>query len=339
MAITWNLAGLVAQFRSLTGRSSTNDESDTECGNWINEFYVNYCPDELDVDEFDTTLTQELTATDSGEYTLSTSVDQLSEPAMVNGNQSLLFFRDSVDFFENYPSFEQYITAPTLSIGSSDTTKVLHAAFSYTIAGYAYTKASSEVDLTGDAIPVGKYGAWKLEIDADGDITVTAASENGTGYDTVRDAVEGLTSSDSDSCYMGYVTVTKSDGAFTPASTALDDAAVTDTYTDGQFGFRSIPNSVLVYGTKLYVRPKPDDIYTLTMHSIGQRPSALSGSTEITDARLGLFIALGAALMYLNGKGDDEREAELSRRYAVLKSKLRFDPMRRFIGSTAKRAY
>ena len=117
--------------------------------------------------------------------------------------------------------------------------------------------------MTGAAVPAGKYGAWSLKIDVDGDITVTAAGDNGTGYATPRIALDALTKADGESAYMGYVTVIKSDGAFTPATTALDASNVTKTFTDGKFENRAEPNSVLLYGDNLYVKPKPNDIYEL----------------------------------------------------------------------------
>ncbi len=129
---------------------------------------------------------------------------------------------------------EQFITDPTLVIGTSDTKKVKHSDFDYQINQFAYSKASSEVDLTGSAVPEDKYGAWSLKIDSDGDITVAAATDNVTGYDTPRKALEALSSSDSESSYIGYVTVMKSDGAFTPATTALDASNVTATFTDAR---------------------------------------------------------------------------------------------------------
>ncbi len=140
------------------------------------------------------------------------------------------------------------ITDPSLAIGVTDTEKVKHSDFSYEIQSKSYSKASSEVALTGSAIPQGKYGAWSLKIDEDGLIAVAAAADNATGYDTPRKALESLGVSDSDSAYMGYVTVTKSDGAFTPDTTALNATNVTATFTDGKFENRGEPLSALLYG-------------------------------------------------------------------------------------------
>ncbi|KKL86934.1 hypothetical protein LCGC14_1939750, partial [marine sediment metagenome] len=207
---------------------------------------------------------------------------------------------------------EQFITAPTLIIGSSDTTKVKHSDFDYLINDFAYSKSSSEVDLTGDAIPEGKYGAWSLKIDSDGDITIAAADDNVTGYDTPRIALEDLDSSDSSSAYMGYVTVIKSDGAFTPAVTALDASNVTATFTDGRFENRSTPISALLYGTQLFVQPKANDIFQLKALTISDRPTALETSDTLADPKHGPAIARGAAILYLGPRGGQNRIAELA---------------------------
>ena len=70
-------------------------------------------------------------------------------------------------------------------------------------------------------------------IDRDG--TINQAGANSTGYLTPALAIAALSVADADNAFMGYVTVASTDsGGFVPGTTALDDAAVTDTYTDGQ---------------------------------------------------------------------------------------------------------
>lgn len=357
MSLTWNITELIARFRTLTGLSSTSDISDSDVTDLVNDYYVNHFPVDATINEFDTFLTQAISATDDGEYDLADSVDRLDDPVTVNGEQIVLmrdrelFFasHDHTHFLHGFRSTgpilgdkfedEQFITAPTLAIGSGDTAKVLHDAFDYRIQQFAYSKATSEVALTGSAIPAGKYGAWSLKIDSDGDITVAAAGDNGTGYDTPRLAIEALSNADGSSAYMGYVTVTKSDGAFTPGTTALDAANVTGTYTDGKFEQRGMPTRALLYGTKLYVRPKPNDIYEFKALQIAQRPTALAGATVIADPKHGPMIAAGSAILYLNSIRDFEAVKELNVQFEYYQNDTKQDRIKRLLGQQIRRNF
>ncbi len=361
MAKLWDLSELRAQFRVYTGRPTTGQISDSDINDLINDYYVNQFPSDAKVDEFDTFFTQALSATDDGVYDISQDVDRLDDPVTINGNQ-IRFYRDRESFFSDHQGFrghhhhflsllsihnthtrkfedEQFITEPTLVIGSSDSTKVKHSDFSYNINDFAYSKSSSEVDLTGSAVPSGKYGAWSLKIDSDGTITV-AAAENSTGYLTPRLALEALDSSDSASAYMGYVTVIKSDGAFTPATTALDAANVTATFTDGRFEGRTTPISALLYGQKLYVYPKPNDIYQLKALHIADRPTALSGDSDApADRKWGNAIALGAAIIYLQSNDGNDIVKELTPLGVYLLNSIQSDKTKRLLGGVVQRSF
>ena len=304
-----------ALMRVHIGRPSTGQVTDSVLNDWIDNYYVNNFPSDAKVDEFDVFFTQALSATDNGIYPIAQKIDRLANPLTINGNEIILS-RDREDFFssnhlhhgdhtlDHFGSHfgdhfgpyidEQYITDPGLAIGTSDTAKVKHDAFDYDVQGFAYSKATSEVDLTGDTVPQNKYGAWSLKIDTDGTITVAAADDNVTGYDTPRKALEALDKTDNESAYMGYVTVISTDaGGFIPATTALDDSAVTDTFTDGRFEIRDTPTMALLYGQDLYVRPKANDIYQLRSLSIGERPTAFtSDSDTVADEKWGLMILL-----------------------------------------------
>lgn len=357
---TWNIAQLVARWREDTGRSQTTDISDEDVRKFINDYYVNYFASDAKVDEFDTFFTQALSATDDGVYALAQNVDRLDDPVTINGNQIILC-RNREEFFGLNPlrghyfhrfrflslphnifngkfEDEQFITDPTLIIGSSDAAKVKHSAFDYLINDFAYSKASSEVDLTGSAIPEDEYGAWSLKIDEDGDITVAAAEDNATGYDTPRLALEGLGSSDSESAYMGYVTVTKSDGAFTPATTALSASNVTATFTDGKFENRSTPIMSLLFGTNLYVHPKPNDIFEFKALTISDRPTALDTNNVLADPKHGPAVARGAAIKYLSSRGGQGRIAELAIETTHIFNSIRSDKIKRLLGQVVRRS-
>ena len=360
MALTWNLAGLVTRWREDTGRSQTTDISDSNVGDLLMDYYVNYFPSDAEVDEFDTFFTQALSATDDGVYAIDQSVDRLDDPITINGNQIILY-RDRELFFGHLRGHhhhfqflrlphntlngkfedEQFITDPTLVIGSSDPAKVKHSDFDYLINDFAYSKASSEVALTGSTVPQNKYGAWSLKIDEDGTITVAAGSDNATGYDTPRKALEALDDSDSESAYMGYVTVIETAAAgFIPDTTSLaTGGTITATFTDGRFENRATPIAALLYGQNLYVMPKPNDIYEFKALQIADRPTVITGNTTIADPKHGPAIARGAAIQYLEPRGGQQRIADLAITTKHMFNSIRSDKIKRLLGQQVQRNF
>ncbi len=360
-AKTWKLSEMRTLWRELTGRKSITQNTDASVDEEIIDYYVNRFSHDARVDEFNVFFTQALSATDDGVYSLNQRVDRLDDPVTINGRQIVLY-RDRELFFgtdhhhrhHHFAHFtgqrtsfhhfqfkdEQFITDPILVIGSSDTKKVKHSDFSYEIQNKSYSKSSSEVDLTGDAIPQGLYGAWSLKIDVDGDITVTAAVANGTGYATPRIALDALVASDSDSAYMGYVTVTKSDGAFTPATTALGASNVTSTFTDGKFENRAEPITALLFGQNIYVRPKPNDIYELEALSIADRPTAFADDDAVPDdVKWGPAIASKSALEFLVRNGPDDAIAGVAAYADNMMSRIRPDKIKRLLGQVVQRSF
>ncbi len=360
--LTWNMTQLIVKFREDTGRSQTTDISDNDVAKLINDYYVNYFAGDTGVDEFNTFFTQALSATDDGKYTLNQNIDRLDDPVTINGNQ-ITFYRDRELFFSgnnlhghhhrftgllttlhssHFHKFEdeQFITDPTLVIGT-DTTKVKHSDFDYSINDFAYSKSSSEVTLTGSTVPQNKYGAWSLKIDTDGTITVAAADDNVTGYDTPRLALEALGSSDSSSVYMGYVTVIETAAAgFIPDTTSLaTGGTVTATFTDGRFENRSTPVTALLYGTQLFVHPKPNDIYQFKALSISDRPTALDTNDEVADPKHGSLIARMTALKYLSPRGGQDRILELAPETQGMLNSVRLDKIKRLTGQVVQRSF
>lgn len=140
----------------------------------------------------------------------------------------------------NYP-----VTKTGLAIGST-AQNVKNAAFDFTIAGVQYSKAEVAAGTApgNDVIPQAKYGAVALDIGSDGTIDVIEAADNATGYDSTALAIAGIPAAAADHARMGTVTVTKSDGAFTFGTTALNAANVTTVYTDGETHFEAIGAAV-----------------------------------------------------------------------------------------------
>lgn len=125
------------------------------------------------------------------------------------------------------------VTSAGLAIGST-VTAVSTIAFSYIISGTTYSKAAVPAGTApgNDVVPSGKYGAVAFDIGSDGTIDATEAYLNSTGYTTAVLAVAGLPQIAKGHIRLGYVTATKSDGAFTFGTTSLVAANTTVVYSD-----------------------------------------------------------------------------------------------------------
>jgi len=124
------------------------------------------------------------------------------------------------------------ITSAGLAIGSTNTA-VSSTAFAYVINGVVYTKTAVAAGTApgNDVIPQSKYGAVAFDIGVNGTIDAVEAYANAIGYTSAALAVSGLPQVGDEHIRLGYVTVTKSDGAFTFGTTALNAANVTTAYT------------------------------------------------------------------------------------------------------------
>lgn len=124
------------------------------------------------------------------------------------------------------------VSSAGLAIGS-DAEKVSSTAFEYCINGTMYSKAAVTAGTApgNDVVPQSKYGACAFDIGTDGTIDAVEAADNATGYATAAAAVADIPAVGADHVRMGYVTVIKSDGAFTFGTTQLSAANVTEVYT------------------------------------------------------------------------------------------------------------
>ena len=125
------------------------------------------------------------------------------------------------------------ITDAELAIGST-TTAISTVAFSYLVNKKIYTKTAVAAGTApgDDVIPTAEYGAVALDIGTDGTIDVKEAYKNALGYTTAALATTDLPPVAGSHVRLGTVSVTKSDGAFTFGTTALNAANVTTVYTD-----------------------------------------------------------------------------------------------------------
>lgn len=318
-------------FRTYTGLSSTNDITDEEINDRLNDFYKNIFVKEVQAENFRLDFNQAVTVDDDGEYSLASDIIEIDGGITFNNEAiSQYYERDRFfgeggqfrsqssnrnwDFWGSYPDTETYNTAPGLAIGSVDTAKVATDAFNYKIADWTYSVTATETTMTGSTVPQNKYGAWFLSVDSDGDFTVSEASDNATGYSTPGRAVNGLSTTVTNSSVIGFVTAISTDaGGFIPGTTGFDDAAVTDTFTDGDPALRSKPDGCLVKGRKLFIRPKSDDQGNIRARLLLKRPAELTLDTStVFNEEWGNAIVAGAAVQYLNTISDTDRAAEIN---------------------------
>ena len=91
MALTWTLAQIRAKVRKLTGRRSASQLTDDDIDDFINDYYRNKFPIEVDLDQFRSYFVQRLSATDSGEYSLDDD-DAISTAALIIAPIIAIFF-------------------------------------------------------------------------------------------------------------------------------------------------------------------------------------------------------------------------------------------------------
>ncbi|HBJ74819.1 MAG TPA: hypothetical protein DDY86_04720 [Syntrophaceae bacterium] len=124
------------------------------------------------------------------------------------------------------------LNSPTLAIGST-TTHVSTVAFNFVINGVQYYKAAVAAGTApgNDVIAQSKYGAVAFDIGADGTIdAIEATGQAAAQFTTAAAAVAALPAAASDHVRLGWVTATKSDGAFTFGGTALSAVNSTVVY-------------------------------------------------------------------------------------------------------------
>lgn len=312
--LTWTRAEIRAEWRKLTGRSSVLDISDDDVDALLNDYYVNYFPEDALVTNFDGWHGELAYPTDSGIYELDSTVVKIMEPMMING-APITFYQDKDYFFKMYPSKEQYFSDPGIAIGVLDTKKVLNGTFIFDVQGNSYTKDSAENTFVGlSTIPQNKYGAFCLKVESDGTVTIYEADDNATGYDSPALAIADLPDADNDTAYMGFVTVMcEAVAGFIPGTTALDAGTVIDLYTDGDPAHRGTPTGVLIVHNRIYLAPRADDFYVFAAAAEMTRPDALALDADVpADPKWGPAIALGAAIIYLAPRGGQKRIQELT---------------------------
>jgi len=305
------LQGIRTTWREDSGLSGTDDISNAAIDVRINDFYKGPFMEDIYHTSLESDFTQATIATDDGDYNLASTILEVQSRATFN-NAELIQYNNRDEFFREHPNQEDYITNPTLVIGTSSTAAVKNASFNYEVSDWTYTKAAAETALSGDSVPQSTYGAWMLSLPADGTVVITPAGDNSTGYATPGLAVNGINTSVTGSI-MGFVTAINTDAVFDPGTTDLDASGVTATFTDGNPGLRMTPNAFFVDGRTLFLRPKPDDAGLFEARLMYTLPSELDDDTaEVFDEKWGYAIAAGDAASYWATHGDTEKANQLN---------------------------
>jgi hypothetical protein len=323
--MTWNLTALIARFRVLAGTPSTSQLSDLEITDFINDFYHNKLPIEIDDEKLNSEYTKVVRVYDSGTYDLSDDVVVLKGPYYIDDEQILIYQdEDSDRFFSQYPKIDTgaayFVTFPNLAIGTNKA-KIKNDAFVFRTSGgdYTWDAPTGETFLRGSTVPQNKYAAWRLEIGIDNAISIVEATNNASGYSTAAQAVQGLIDESDVRACMGFITVINTAGVFVPGTTALDATGVAATFTDGFHSTRSNPVTALLYKGTLYLGPKPDDTYVFRCNAKIKPTELVNGTDALTVDDWGQFVAYGAAIEYGMGIKDTELVSSLSAMYQKYK--------------------
>jgi len=132
-----------------------------------------------------------------------------------------------------------------LAIGSTKP-NVANGNLFYIIGGVQYYLAADAVGtaLSGDNVPQNKFGAWALDIDAAGSITIAPAAANAAGYASAALAGAGIPAVAATKVRLGYATAINTGAVFDPGTTNLDAVGVTDTYVNSDSIYNSIGTAV-----------------------------------------------------------------------------------------------
>jgi hypothetical protein len=111
------------------------------------------------------------------------------------------------------------------------------------------------------------------------------------------------------------VTITDSDSVVSNVAMYLDPALFFAVYPDDghdEDDERNTPEAVLFWDRSLYLRPRPDAVYTLKFTALYRRTAFVNDTDYPTDYAWGPLIAYGAALEVLRESGETEEVQRLT---------------------------
>lgn len=156
--MAWTLSSLREEVRQITGFVSTSQISDSDINLFINRFYQNTLPSELNLPaltdfwEFNTSKNVDVYANLSSNYSL-------DNPATINGFEALIY-TDAATFYSDFPQFYDRTNIATGNGATTNYTGTLTSLSVYAAVGvtitdsvetFVYTSLASDViTLTGD---------------------------------------------------------------------------------------------------------------------------------------------------------------------------------------------
>lgn len=120
-----------ARVRALTGRSTTNDLSNSDLDDWVNLFYQDYLPDEVKLRSLDTFYTFS-TAVGDDEYDKDADYITLRPKVYIDGSEVNLYDDPNL-FYRKHPERAVWLSGRAYVVGDTVT--------STTSVGYLYTCA------------------------------------------------------------------------------------------------------------------------------------------------------------------------------------------------------
>jgi len=102
--MTWNLGTIRTKIRVITGRLHTAIMSDSEIDDYINNYYTNIMPVQLDSRALEV-FYSDVTVAGTGEYALASTVPAIKLPLMID-NVPIPLSYDKEAFFNDFPETE-----------------------------------------------------------------------------------------------------------------------------------------------------------------------------------------------------------------------------------------
>lgn len=279
MAAGWTVPQIIAKVRNITGTPSSDQLTDDQILDYINNYYVYTMPFEL----------KEQIQLKYYDFTTVPLQDQYSMPVDFLTNQPICwadgifvnYYEDPNIFFKDWP--QQYNQD---SVG------------------------------TGTGINTIPNGATQASPIIGGTFFITDGTATNTMSDTVNSPFDG-TGSLANSSGSGSGTINYGTGAYTGVTfpnVIVSGATIYDKY---QAMVQTRPQGVLFFNNVLTFRPVPDQVYQIRLQGyINPNQLTISPVTSPTLIEWGQVIAYGASMDIYADRGDSDGQATA---YANLK--------------------
>ena len=357
--MAWNLTNLRSKVRKLSGTPSTNQLSDADLDEYIENFYLQDLMAMLNLEELDDWYYLR-TYENIERYGTLPENFSLKGPAYVNGRLVSLF-DDETLFFEDYP--QTYQSRENVGTGDGATTNFTGTLSENPISpqnlifdddlevfsprkleidaltaasNAAVTTRQNHLLSTGDLVMISKISEGMLQIN-NRVSKITKTSNTAFTLDSVDSSSFTAYTSGGEVIPMSVVplegnlggtgTATISTGAFditfaTAPASSQDIRANYEAYRAGE------PDAVLWNDREVIVRPVPDATYDVKI-GVSSRPRDLRDSDGNFDADAtlarddwGKFVCYGAAIDILNDRNQQEIAAALMPQFSQLKEQV-----------------